>query len=107
MTIEVLKNILKVWRKKKFVKTKNSLNFSCLSRAIANWISEATVQWIKENAGLAAFEIGEFLEDIIAREFNCEIQDGSSDELGSLILELFNFCSSNSDEDNIVERWHF
>ena len=74
------------------------------SKEIAQWMVDAVVQWFTENDDLEAYEVTEFLEQIIEQEFNMQIDDGSSDEIGTTICEYYKLCSSSKSSDEILSK---
>ena len=74
------------------------------SKEIAQWMVDAVVQWFNENENLEAYEVTGFLEQIIAQEFNLQIDDGSSDEIGTTICEFYKLCSSTKSSEEIISK---
>ena len=63
----------------------------------AEWLIGATENWFYENEDLQDWEVGDFLEDVISAEFNLQIDDGSTIEIGRKICEYYEFCSKNEE----------
>ena len=59
----------------------------------------ATENWFYENSELQDWEVGDFLGEILANEFNLEIQDGSLPEVGRKICEFFEVCSKCNEKE--------
>ena len=76
------------------------------SQAIGEWMAGAVVQWFSENQNLEPYEVTEFLEQIINQEFNLLIDDGSSDEIGTMICDFYRLCTSNKSTDEIISKIH-
>ena len=74
------------------------------SKDIAQWMVDAVVQWFNENKDLEAYEVADFLEQIIAQEFHLQIDDGSSDEVGTTICEFYQLCSSSKTSEEIISK---
>lgn len=73
------------------------------SSAIANWMVDAVVQWFGENQNLEPHEVTEFLEQIFNQEFNCIVEDGSSDEIGTMICDFYDFSKTKSNDEIIAK----
>ena len=71
---------------------------------IAQWMVDAVVQWFNENENLEGYEVADFLEQIMAQEFNMQIEDGSSDEIGTAICEFYQLCSSSKSPEEIISK---
>ena len=76
------------------------------SKAIADWMVDAVVQWFSENENLEPYEVTEFLEQIINQEFNLIVDDGSTDEIGTTVCEFFQLCKSSKSNDEIMNKIH-
>ena len=74
------------------------------SQAVAAWMVDATVQWFSENKNLDNYEVEEFFEEILNREFNLLVQDGSVKDTSRLICEYFALCNSNMTNESIQEK---
>ena len=68
---------------------------------LAQWLLSATIQWIEENQGLESFEIAGFLEDVISREFNAQLDDGSYEEVARNICRMRSVCLESADEEAV------
>ena len=77
------------------------------SKEIAQWMVDAVVQWFNENENLEGYEVADFLEQIIAQEFKLQIDDGSSDEIGTTICEFYQLCCSSKTSEEIISRIRF
>ena len=73
-------------------------------REIAQWMVDAVVQWFNENENLEAHEVADFLEQIVAQEFNLQIDDGSSDAIGTTICEFYKICTSTKSSEEIISK---
>ena len=76
------------------------------SKAIADWMADAVVQWFGENQNLEAYEVTEFLENIVNQEFNLIVDDGSADEIGTTICEFYQLCTSSKSNTDILAKIH-
>ena len=74
------------------------------SKEIAQWMVDAVVQWFNENENLEGYEVADFLEQIIAQEFKLQIDDGSSDEIGTTICEFYQLCCSSKTSEEIISK---
>ena len=74
------------------------------SKAIADWMVEAVVQWFNENQNIEGYEVTEFIDQIVNQEFNLIIDDGSADEIGNTICEFYNLCTSSRSNDEIIAK---
>lgn len=74
------------------------------SADIARWMVSATVQWFSENKNLECDEVEDFLIDIVNREFNVLIQDGSPTEISKLICDFYKLSTSRDGEDEFKRR---
>ena len=52
------------------------------SKEKAEWMEEVTENWFHENRDIQAFEVEEFLGEILETEFQLQIDDGSLGEVG-------------------------
>ena len=70
-------------------------------QVVAQWLVDSTVQWFSENKDLEQYEVEEFLDAVIDKEFNCLMQDGSSRDTAAMLCEFYTLCFSSrtSDED--------
>ena len=73
------------------------------SSAIGAWLAEALITWFCENRNLESYEVAEFLETILNRELNLIVEDGSTDEVGTLLCDFFGICSTKS-EAEIIDK---
>ena len=73
------------------------------SSAIGAWLAEALITWFCENRNLESQEVAEFLETILNRELNLIVEDGSTDEVGTLLCDFFGICSTKS-EAEIIDK---
>ena len=74
------------------------------SKAIAEWMVDAVVQWFSENENLEPYEVTEFLEQIIFQEFHLMVDDGSTDEIGTTVCDFFQLCNSSKSNDEIISK---
>jgi len=73
------------------------------SRAIAEWLVEATLHWFATNKDLTRSEVVDFFESILYSEMHLLIEDGSTEEVSALLLDFHVKCiQSNLSEDQIV-----
>ena len=56
-----------------------------------------------ENKDIHHSEVAYFLEDVIIAEFNCDIQDGSLEQIGEEVCKFWRICSTG-DEDSIQTK---
>ncbi|TRY71190.1 hypothetical protein TCAL_17329 [Tigriopus californicus] len=60
--------------------------------AKAEWLATAIPQWFAENPDLTLDEVAGFLEDLIVDEFHVQIDDGSYEEVGAMLLKYQRIC---------------
>ena len=70
------------------------------SREKAEWLAQVLENWFYENKDLEAYEVANFLEEIIGNEFNLTIDDGSPMEIARTVCDYFAICST-SNEDTV------
>ena len=73
------------------------------SAAFGAWLGDALVQWFAENRDLDSYEVSEFLETVLNRDLDLIVQDGSTDEVGNLLVQFFGFCSTKT-EAEIIDK---
>ena len=73
------------------------------SKAKAEWMAEATENWFYENKDIQPSEVALFLDDIIIAEFNCDLQDGSLEQVGEKVCSYWRICSTE-DEESIQKK---
>ena len=66
-------------------------------------MAQATENWFYENKDIHPSEVALFLDDIIIAEFNCDLQDGSLDQVGEEVCRYWKICSSE-DEESIQKK---
>lgn len=64
--------------------------------AKAEWLAAAIPQWFQENPDLTPDEVAGFLEDLIVDEFHVQIEDGSYEEVGGMLLKYQRICHTLS-----------
>jgi len=73
------------------------------SRAIAEWLVEATLHYFASNKDLTRGEVVDFFESILYTEMHLLIEDGSTEEVATLLLDFYVKCiQSNLSEEQIV-----
>ena len=50
-----------------------------------------------------SYEVAEFLETVLNRELDLIVEDGSTDEVGTLLIDFFAICSTKT-EPEILEK---
>lgn len=81
-----------------------SLSHSGVNAAQFNpWLNQSITQWFKDNQNLEAHEVEGFLEDVVATEFDVEIDDGSYPEVAALICRFFQICSTQPEEQVLAQ----
>jgi len=73
------------------------------SKEKAEWMEEVTENWFHENRDIQAFEVEEFLGEILETEFQLQIDDGSLGEVSRKVCESFTICTSQP-EAVVLER---
>jgi ERCC4-related helicase len=67
------------------------------SADIAKWMVSGTVQWFSKNKNLEYDEVEDFLANIVNKEFNVLIDDGSVTETSKLVCDFYRLCSSSKE----------
>jgi len=88
--------ILKNWTALQLAVSQGSAGHD--SKAIADWMVDATVQWFAENKDLEPYEVTDFYESILYQELHIVVEDGSTDEIGTLICDFYAKCCKLSEE---------
>jgi hypothetical protein len=72
---------------------------------VSAWMVNAMTQWFSENKDLEHYEVEEYLDELLDREFSCLVQDGSTGETAKMLCEFREFCysSQNSDEQVLAK----
>ncbi len=63
------------------------------------WLAGATAQWFSENKDLEIDEVEGFYEDVVINEFNLSVEDGSLQEVGRSVWDLYDICMKKSMEE--------
>eukprot|EP00088_Acartia_fossae_P032667 TRINITY_DN33416_c1_g1_i1.p1 TRINITY_DN33416_c1_g1~~TRINITY_DN33416_c1_g1_i1.p1 ORF type:complete len:170 (+),score=28.60 TRINITY_DN33416_c1_g1_i1:41-550(+) len=67
------------------------------------WLMASSENWFRENPGLLGCEVADFLDEILQREFDLILEDGSLEEVGELLVQYHALCASSS-EAEIIEK---
>lgn len=70
----------------------------------AKWMVSATVQWFSENKDLECYEVEDFLADVVNREFNVIIDDGSLTEISRLVCEFYRLSTTKNCQEEFQRR---
>eukprot|EP00088_Acartia_fossae_P070868 TRINITY_DN958_c0_g1_i2.p1 TRINITY_DN958_c0_g1~~TRINITY_DN958_c0_g1_i2.p1 ORF type:complete len:171 (+),score=30.65 TRINITY_DN958_c0_g1_i2:43-555(+) len=73
------------------------------SKAKEAWFMQATETWFYENQDLLPCEVADFLDNIIQDEFDLRMEDGSLEEVASVLCEYYSLCCTRN-EAAIVEK---
>ncbi|XP_064606664.1 pre-rRNA-processing protein TSR2 homolog [Liolophura sinensis] len=73
------------------------------SQEKGDWMVYAVCQWFKENDGIEAYELEDFLADVLNTEFDTIAEDGSLIQISEMICKMYSLCASGQTID-VVER---
>ncbi|KAK2721337.1 pre-rRNA-processing protein TSR2 homolog [Artemia franciscana] len=66
------------------------------SKEIAEWMVGVTEKFFVDNENLQGWEVGDYLAELVSNEFETEIEDGSTDEIGILLCKFFKLVKESN-----------